>query len=72
MARRPDRGEEEILNAEQLKQLRHNLAHLSPGAVQEFYARAHEDCRMKFDRVPSPQKIQTLVQVWKQLWKWRR
>jgi hypothetical protein len=37
--------------------------------VQEFYERAHQDCRMVNGRVLSPQDIQTLVQVWKQLWK---
>jgi hypothetical protein len=72
MARRPEHGKEEILSAEDLKQLRENLAHLSPSHVQEFYQRAHEDCRMVFNRVPNPKAIQTLVQVWKQLRKWRR
>jgi hypothetical protein len=72
MAGRPDRGKEEILTEEQLKQLRHNLAHLSEQHVQDFYERAHQDCRMVNGRVPSPQDIQTLVQVWNQLWKWRR
>jgi hypothetical protein len=38
---------------------------------KEFYQRAFEDCRMIYARVASPQTIQTLVQVWKQLWKWR-
>jgi len=72
MARRPECGKEEILTAEELKQLRQNLAHLSPSHVQEFYQRAYEDCRMTYTRVPNPKAIQTLVQVWKQLWKWRR
>jgi len=27
--------------------------------------------RRIYDRLPSPKQIQTLVQVWKQLWKWR-
>jgi hypothetical protein len=40
-------------------------------AVRRFYDRAHEDCRMIYDRLPSPKQMQTLVQVWKQLWRWR-
>jgi len=72
MARRPRRDEVvDVLNQEELKQLPHNLAHLSPVGVREFYERAFKDCRLIYNRLPSPRKIQTLVQVWKQLWKWR-
>ncbi len=71
VARRPDPEKPDVLNEEELKQLRHNLAHLSPVGVREFYERAFEDCRLVYDRLPSARKIQTLVQVWKQLWKWR-
>jgi hypothetical protein len=71
MARRPDSEKPDVLNEEELKQLRHNLAHLSPGGVREFYERAFEDCRLIYNRLPSPRKIQTPVQGWKQLWKWR-
>jgi hypothetical protein len=69
MARRPDKREAEILSPEDLNELRHNLAHLSPGAVRDFYETAHRDCRMVYNQLPTPK--QTLVQVWKQLWKWR-
>ena len=31
----------------------------------------HQDCRLVYNRLPSPRKMQTLVQVWKQLRKWR-
>jgi hypothetical protein len=72
MARRPPPEESDVLSEEEIKQLRYNLAHLSPGSVREFYLRAYEDCRLAYERLPSPRKIQTLVQVWKQLWKWRR
>jgi hypothetical protein len=58
MARRPDQRETEMLTEENLKEIRHNLAHLSLPAVRNFYEQAYRDC-------------QTLVQVWKQLWKWR-
>jgi len=71
VARRPDPEKPDVLNEEELKQLRHNLAHLSPGGVREFYERAFEVCRLVYNRLPSPRKMQTLVQVWKQLWKWR-
>src|SRR3982074_2301881 len=70
VARRPDPEKPDVLNEEELKQLRHNLAHLSPGGVREFYERAFEDCRLVYNRLPSPRKIQTLVQTWKQLWTW--
>jgi hypothetical protein len=72
MARRPDRDEPpDVLSAEDLKKLRYNLAHLSPDGVRQFDERAFEECRLIYTRVPSPRKMQTLVQVWKQLWKRR-
>lgn len=71
MARRPDRRDQEMLSEENLKELRYNLAHLGLPAVREFYETAYRDCRLVYNRLPSPRQIQTLVQVWKQLWKWR-
>ena len=71
MARRFDRDKEDVLSEEDLKQLRENLSRLSPQGVRDFYDRAHEDCRLIYTRLPTPRKIQTLVQVWKQLWKWK-
>ena len=71
MARRPDKREAEMLSEENLKEIRHNLAHLSLPAVREFYEQAYRDCRLLSNHLPSPRQIQTLVQVWKQLWKWR-
>ena len=71
MARRPSRETSDALSDEELKQLRQNLSHLSPEGVRHFYERVFEDCRLVYKRLPSPRKIQTLVQVWKQLWKWR-
>ena len=71
MARRPDKHEVEMLSAEDVKELRGSLAHLSVPAVRQFYETAYRDCRLLYDRIPSPKQIQTLVQVWKQLWKWR-
>ena len=72
MARRRDRDEPpDVLSAEEIKQFRHQIAHLSPDGVRQLYERAFEDCRLVYSRVPSPRKMQTLVQLWKQLWKWR-
>ena len=70
MARR-ERSDSEILTQKDLSQLRHNLAHLSVHAVRDFYDRTHRDCRLIYNRLPSPRQMQTLVQIWKQLWKWR-
>jgi hypothetical protein len=71
MARRRDRDEPpDVLSAEEIKQLRHRIAHLSPDGV--LYDRAFDECRLVYTRVPRPRKMQTLVQLWKQLWKWRR
>jgi hypothetical protein len=72
MARRPDPGKVEIYSKKDLDELRYNLAHLSIDAVRRFYETAHRDCQMLYDRLPSPKQMQTLVQVWKQLWKWRK
>jgi hypothetical protein len=52
MARRPDRGSEEILGEKDLKQLRYNLAHLSPEGVRDFYERAYQECRLVYSRTP--------------------
>ena len=71
MARRPDRREAEMLSKENLAELRYNLAHLSLPAVRDYYEKAHQDCRMIYNRIPSPKQMQILVQVWKQLWQWR-
>jgi hypothetical protein len=66
MARRRDRDEPpDVLSAEEIKQLRHRIAHLSPEGVRQLYSRAFEDCRLVYTRIPSPRKMQTLVQLWK-------
>jgi hypothetical protein len=71
MARRPGREKVEVLSENDLKELRHNLAHLTLSAVRDFYEQAYRDCRLIYTRLPSPRQMQTLVQVWKQLRKWR-
>jgi len=40
MARRPDKREAEMLSEDNLKEIRHNLAHLSLPAVRDFYEQA--------------------------------
>ena len=60
-----------MLSEENLRELRHNLAHLSLPAVRDFYEQAYRDCRLIYSRIPSARQMQTLVQVWKQLRKWR-
>ena len=70
-ARGEDSGTEEIMRPEDLQQFRHNLSHLSIDAVRHAYHTAYARCRMVNDHVPSARSIQELVQVWKQLWKWR-
>lgn len=71
MAYRPGREPIEVLSEKDLIQLRHRLAHLGAAAVRDFYEQAYRDCRLVYPRLPNPKKIQTLVQVWKQLWKGR-
>ena len=73
MARRPDRrgDNDDILSKNDLKQMGEGLSRLSVDAVRQAYHSAYARCRMVNDRVPSARSIQELVQVWKQLWKWR-
>lgn len=71
MARRPDLREENILTREELKEMRRGLSRLSLEAARHAFQTAYARCRMVNDRVPSARSIQELVQVWKQLWKWR-
>jgi hypothetical protein len=54
MARRPDQREAEMLSEENLRDLRHNLAHLSLPAVRDFYEQAYRDCRLIYNELPSP------------------
>jgi hypothetical protein len=54
MAREPGSEKPEIFTQKDLDELRHHLAHLSIDAVRRYYERAHEECRMIYDRLPSP------------------
>jgi hypothetical protein len=63
----PESQKAQILSEGDLKELRHNLAHLSAPAVRDFYERVPgSPARL---RPPcEPRQMQTLVQEWKQLW----
>jgi hypothetical protein len=71
MARRPQARNDEIMTRNDLKELQNGLARLSLDAVRHAYQTAYARCRMVNDRVPSARSMQELIQVWKQLWKWR-
>ena len=71
MARRRDQREDEIMTPRDVEDLRASLSRLSIDAVRHVYNTAYARCRMVNDRVPSARAMQELVQVWKQLWKWR-
>ncbi len=51
-----------MLSEENLREIRHNLAHLSLPAVRDFYEQAYRDCRLVYNHLPSARQIQTLVQ----------
>ena len=60
VAWRRDRDEPpDVLRAEEIKQFRHRIAHLSPDGVRQLYERAFEDCRLIYTRIPGPRKMQT-------------
>jgi hypothetical protein len=58
--------------ADELKQLRENIAKLSPYSVRRLYETAWTECRMKEQRLPPAKSVQQLVQAWRQLWLWNR
>jgi hypothetical protein len=73
MARRPDPTKhDDMMTAEDLKELRCSLAHLSEPAVLEVYQRAYRACRIiNSHSFPTARAIQELVPAWKQLRNWR-
>jgi hypothetical protein len=43
-----------------------------PDGLHMRLLRGHlPECRLIYDRLPTPKQVQTFVQVWRQLWKWR-
>lgn len=69
MAKRPTFGKspDPPLNGEELEKLRKNIAHLGPHNLRVMYEQIYQECRLPSEGLPSPQAIQQLVQVWKQL-----
>ena len=59
------------LTPEELKRFREHLSKLSPHHVSIEFQRVYIDCRMYGTALPSPRAIQQLVQIYRQLWKWR-
>jgi hypothetical protein len=72
MARRREVGEDLIMSAEELEQMRQGLARMNRSALLHAYQTAYARCRMVNDRVPSARSVQELVQVWKELRSVRR
>jgi hypothetical protein len=60
----------DILSAPGIEQLLNQITKLC--VLREIYEGSFEDCRLIYGRVPSPRKMETRVQVLKQLWKRRR
>jgi len=59
----------EVMNCEDLKQMRETLAGSGLEALRYAYNTAYARCRMVNGHPPSARSIQELVQVWRQLWK---
>ncbi len=73
MARRPDTtAPDRPMTVEELKRFRDRLAQLTPHHVSIEYQRVYMECRMFGEALPPAAAVQQLVQVYKQLWKWRR
>ena len=73
VARRPDfTPPDRPLSTDELKRYAYGLAKLSPHHVQIEYQRVYMECRMFGTALPPARAVQQLVQIWKQLWKWRR
>ena len=68
MARRPDLRKLEIMNRQELQNMRESLAQSGVEALRYAYNTAYARCRMVNGHPPSARAIQELVQVWRQLW----
>jgi hypothetical protein len=60
------------MSPEQLATLKATISRLPPSSVGAQYEQLLEACRLRNGVPPSPQQIQELVCLWKQLWLWRR
>jgi hypothetical protein len=73
MARRPDsKLPDKPLSPEELDRFREQLSRLTPHHVNIEYQRVYRECRMFGTELPPASAIQQLVQIYKQLWRWRR
>jgi hypothetical protein len=70
MARRPH-SPGEVLTKNDLAELQRRLSMMTVTAVEDFYQYTHSACRIFPGHFPSARAIQALVQVWKQMRKWR-
>jgi hypothetical protein len=69
MARRTEfEKRDEVLNREQVEDLRRSLLLLSPSSVLDFYRDAHKQCTP--ERRPTARVMQQLVTAWKVLRRW--
>lgn len=69
MARRPDLRKLEVMNREELQNMREGLSRSGAEALRYAYNTAYARCRMVNGHPPSARSIQELVQVWRQLWR---
>jgi hypothetical protein len=66
VARRFNSPSREQLSADELVELRRQLAAMTQHELATFYRATHNACRYDM-KLPSPRMIQELVQAWKQL-----
>jgi hypothetical protein len=59
------------LNAEQLADLRRKIDSMKLHELENYYRVIYTTCEYRVMRVPQPESIQTLVQVWRRMWKLR-
>jgi hypothetical protein len=66
MARR-NAGEEPKLNRQELEEFRRGVEKMTRSELEVYYKACHNACRYENMRVASPQVVQQIVQVWRQL-----
>jgi hypothetical protein len=61
------------LSEAELERLRRSLASFTPAQLTKFYKDTYESCKLGTNGsgIPDARQIQTLVQVWREMWKWR-
>jgi hypothetical protein len=60
------------MTPQELKRFCERLAQLTSHHVSIEYQRVYMDCRMYGSHLPPARAIQQLVQIYKQLWRWRK